>query len=57
MKFTYLQIKLNVHMQQTYFVVLTYTDYVVMEMFQKLKKSGDNYSLDRIFTIVGFCEC
>ena len=23
----------------------------------EIKKSGDNYSFDRIFTIVGFCDC
>ena len=29
--------KLSIHMQQTYFVVFTYTNNVATEMFQKLK--------------------
>ena len=27
------------------------------ENVSEIKKSGDNYSFDRIYTIVGFCEC
>ena len=52
MQFVYLQIKLNIHMQQTYFVVLMYTNYEVTKFFfRNEKKSSDNYCFDRIFAI------